>query len=189
MTKIGFLLASSLILVTGNALAEESQELGVYIAGAGGFTHWDDGNSIQNDWCCMDEEDYTYQVSAGYKFNRYFAMDARYNNLGTYSVGSENIELAAWSVNGVGIWPISTNGWELFGQLGLGQVNADASAIGHDKESMWTLGAGVRYSLTSNFSLSTQFDGYSFDTYKYGNPGSDRNAVYAWTFGAQYLFK
>jgi len=189
MTKLGFILASTLILLSGNALAEQSQELGVYIAGAGGWTHWDDDNAVPSDWCCMDDEDYAYQVSVGYKFNRYFAMDARYNGLGKYKIDSERVDFTAWSVNGVGIWPISDNGWELFGQLGLGAARADAGSIGRDNESMWTLGAGVRYSLTSNISLSTQFDAYSFDTYKYGNDSSARNIIYAWTVGAQYLFK
>jgi len=195
MTKLGFILASILIFVSGNALAEESKELGVYIAGAGGWTKWDDDNTITNDWCCMDDEDYNWQVSAGYKFNRYFAMDARYNWLGEYRIGEPNgntvekVDLAAWSVNGVGIWPISTNGWELFGQLGLGQMDVSTKNLGHDKDSMWTLGVGVRYSLNRHLSLSTQLDGYSFDTYKYGSSGSARNNVYAWTFGVQYIFE
>ena len=189
MTKIGFILASILIFVSGNALAKESQELGVYIAGAGGWTHWDDDNSIVNDYCCMDNQDYAYQVSVGYKFNKYFAMDARYNGLGNYSVASESVDITAWSVNGVGILPISNNGWELFGQLGLGNADVDAGSVGHDKESMWTLGAGVRYSLTANLSLSSQLDVYSFDTYKFGNGSSDRNYISAWTFGVQYIFK
>ena len=195
MTKLGFILASILIFVSGNALAEESKELGVYIAGAGGWTKWDDDNAIKNDYCCVDDEDYNLQVSAGYKFNRYFALDARYNYLGEYRIGEPNsnavekVKLTAWSVNGVGIWPISTNGWELFGQLGLGQTDVSTQTLGRDKESMWTLGVGVRYSLNRHLSLSTQLDGYSFDTYKYGENSSDRNNVYAWTFGIQYIFE
>jgi hypothetical protein len=189
MTKIGFILASILIFASGNALAEESKELGVYIAAAGGWTKWDDDNSLINDFCCVNDEDYAFQASAGYKFNRYFAMDARYNYLGEYSVGFEKIDFAAWSVNGIGILPISDNGWELFGQLGLGQIDASADAFGHDKGSMWNLGGGVRYSLNRHLSLSGQLDGYSFDTYKYGRDGSTRNAIYAMTFGVQYIFE
>jgi OOP family OmpA-OmpF porin len=189
MTKLGFTLASILIFMSGNALAEESKELGVYIAGAGGWTKWDDDNSITDDWCCMDDTDLTYQVSAGYKFNRYFALDARYTGLGKYDVGNERIDFAAWSVNGVGILPISNNGWELFGQLGLGQIDGDSRHIGHDKETMWTIGGGVRYSLNRHLSLSSQLDAYSFDTNKWGDGGSKRNYIGAFTLGIQYIFE
>ena len=189
MTKLGFILASILIFASGNALAEESKELGVYIGATGGWTKWDDDNSIPNDWCCVDDEDYAYQANAGYKFNRYFALDARYNYLGEYAVGDSKVDFTAWSLNGVGILPISDNGWELFGQLGMGQVTADARSIGRDTEGLYNLGAGVRYSLNRHLSLSTQLDAYSFNTYRYGDDGSVRNSIYTWTFGIQYIFE
>jgi len=189
MTKLGFILATTLLFASGNALAEESKELGVYIAGAGGWTKWDDDNSIKQDWCCMNDTDYAYQVSAGYKFNRYFALDARYTYLGDYRIEDSSIDFNAWSVNGVGIFPISNNGWELFGQLGLGQIDASASGIGHDKESMWTIGGGVRYSLNRHLSLSGQLDAYSFNTNKWGDGGSSRNYIGTFTLGIQYIFE
>jgi hypothetical protein len=189
MTKLGFILVSILIFMSGNAIAEESKELGVYIAGAGGWTKWDDDNSILEDYCCMDSEDMAFQVSAGYKFNRYFALDARYTWLGEYGVVVEHIDFAAWSVNGVGILPISNNGWELFGQLGLGQIDGSGRDIGHDKEGMWTIGGGVRYSLNQQLSLSGQLDAYSFNTNKWGDGGSKRNYIGAFTLCIQYIFE
>ncbi len=190
MTKLGFILATTLLFASGNALAEESKELGVYIAGAGGWTKWDDNNTIIQDYCCMDDKDVAFQVSAGYKFNRYFALDARYAYLGDYAIDESSIDFKAWSVNGVGILPISNNGWELFGQLGLGQMDASASNIGHDKESMWTIGGGVRYSLNRHLSLSGQLDAYSFNTKKWGaDDGGTRNYIGAFTLGIQYIFE
>ena len=189
MTKLGFTLVSILIFMSGNAIAEESKELGVYIAGAGGWAKWDDDNSITDDWCCMDDKDFAFQASAGYKFNSYFALDARYTYLGNYIVNSSSIDFNAWSINGVGIFPISNNGWELFGQLGLGQIDGSASSIGHDKESMWTIGGGVRYSLNQQLSLSSQLDAYSFNTNKLGDGGSNRNYIGAFTLGIQYIFE
>jgi hypothetical protein len=188
MTKLGLTLASILIFMSGSAIAEESKELGVYIAGAGGWTKWDDDNALPEQ-LGMDDEDYAYQVSAGYKFNRYFALDARYTWLGDYSIADESIDFAAWSVNGVGILPISNNGWELFGQLGLGQIDGDLGQLGHDKESMWTIGGGVRYSLNRKLSLSGQLDAYSFNTNKYNSDGSGRSYIGAFTLGVQYIFE
>ena len=189
MKKLGFLVASALLLVSGSALADQSKQIGVYIGATGGVSHWDDDNNIPEDWCCMDNEDLAWQINAGYKFNRHFALDGRYNWLGKFNIGSGSVDFEAWSLNGVGILPLGGGSWELFGQLGAGNIDVSSRSYGNAKETMWTLGGGVRYNLNRHLSLSGQLDAYSFSLNRIQEGGSARNYIGTATFGIQYIFE
>jgi len=181
MMNKGILIATALVLSSGSVMAEPSQQLGVYIAGAAGLTDWDDDNAFSN----TDDSDTVWQATAGYKFNGNFAVDARYAWLGEYSVGNQDVNFKAWSVNAVGIIPLPMDAWEIYGQLGLGRINGNGPL--DENEALITGGLGARYNLDSNLSLAGGVDFYSFSPDLNGK--SYDNMLYTLTAGIQYIFE
>jgi len=184
MMKKGFLLLGLIALAASNAMAEPAKQVGVYMGGNLGWTKWDDDNTLP-DHLGIEDEDISWQINTGYKFNRHFAMDARYIDLGKYKVVDDTWDFSAWTINAVGIIPLSNSGFELFGNAGLGRADIDTKCCGrNNKDTAASLGLGGRYSLNRNLSLSAQLDGY------YANYNDDfKNYIYAFTFGVQYIYE
>ena len=155
-----FTIAALLIAVCGVAGAAEPKPRGAYIgAAAGGSTFDDDGAFSAFD---VDDEDTSFQFYGGYKFFKYFAVEARYVDFGTFSLETVGVDVTATSIHAVGIVPFGTSGWELFGQLGVGQVNFEAPGVDED-ESTLAGGLGVRYSISESFSVAVQTDVYVWE--------------------------
>ena len=152
---IGFLLA-----VCAAASAAEPKARGFYIGGAGGISIYDEDGAFGN---FGDDEDNMYQVHAGYKILKYLAIEARYVDFGSFSVGFDDFDISAKSIHVVGIIPFGTSGWELFGQLGVGDVNIDVRGFSDFDESATAGGIGVRYHATQNFSIGVQTDVYVWE--------------------------
>lgn len=180
--KKGFLLAS-LLIFTGSALAAEPyKQIGVYIGANAGWSKWDDDNQLP-DHKGIDDNDITWQINAGYKFNRYFAVDARYMDLGKYDVVGTDVNFRAWSANAIGILPLSSN-WELFGEVGAGRIR-DKKESSLD-ETQYNLGGGIRWAINRHLSLSAQANMYRF---KIRELDDSHNHIYTFTGGIQYLFE
>ena len=142
----------------GFATADQSRASGGYIGGAFGVTVFDDGGFFAG--LNVDDEDTSLQLNGGYKILKHFAVEARYVDLGTYSVQGVNFDGTATSVHAIGIIPFGDSGWELFGQLGLGTLEIEAAGAPGFDEDVVGGGIGVRYSATQNFSLAVQTDVY-----------------------------
>lgn len=182
MTKKGFLIAGLLILASGYSFAEPAKPIGVYIGANAGWTWFDDDNALP-EHRGMNDTDITWQVNAGYKFNKNFAIDARYMDLGRYWVATPNTDLdyRSWTVNAVGILPLSNSGWEIFGNVGAGEIREVKTF--RETETVYSLGGGVRYSINRHLSLSGQGD-----IYRWSTSGYDFH-IYALSAGIQYIFE
>jgi OOP family OmpA-OmpF porin len=179
--KKGFLIAGLLVLASGSSYAEPAKQVGVYVGANAGWTWWDDDNALP-EHRGMNDTDITWQVNAGYKFNKNFAIDARYADIGRYWVfPNTDYNFRAWTVNAVGILPLSNSGWEVFGQAGAGQVREVKTF--RETETAYTVGAGVRYSINRQLSLSAQTDLYTWDS------NSFDNYIYTLAAGIQYIFE
>ncbi len=152
---IGFMLA-----ICAAANAAEPKERGFYIGAAGGQSIYDEDGAFGS---FGDDEDNMYQVHAGYKILKYLAVEARYVDMGSFSVGFDDIDISATSIHVVGIIPFGASGWELFGQLGFGDVSVDVLGLGDFDENAATGGIGVRYNATQNFSIGIQTDVYVWE--------------------------
>ena len=152
---IGFLLT-----VCATANAAEPKKSGFYIGAAGGQSIYDEDGAFGS---FGDDEDNVFQVHAGYKILKYLAVEARYVDMGSFSIGFDAIDISATSIHVVGIIPFGTSGWELFGQLGVGDVNIDVRGFGDFDESATAGGIGVRYNATQNFSIGIQTDVYVWE--------------------------
>ncbi len=102
------ILGSVLLGFCGFATAEESKSSGGYIGGAFGVTIFDDGGFFAG--LNLDDQDKSLQVNGGYKILKHFAVEARYVDLGTYSVQGVDLEATATSVHAIGIIPFGDSG-------------------------------------------------------------------------------
>lgn len=135
--------------------AAEPQQRGAYIGGAFGSSIFDDDGAFFA--LDFDDSDRSFQGHVGYRFLRYFAIEGRYTDYGTFSVQSIDLDAKVVSVHGVGIIPFGNSGWELFGQLGVGSLNVDF--LGTDEtETTFAGGIGVRYFASQTLSIGVQTD-------------------------------
>ncbi len=141
--KKAILCVCMLLLAISAASARDVNENGAYIGGAIGVTEFDDDGAFSG--LDLDDSDTSLEIYGGYKFFKYFAVEARLMDLGSYRV--EFVEFDTWaaSVHAVGIIPFGESGWELFGQLGIGQINLDASGIDDEDESMGSADTGATH--------------------------------------------
>ena len=153
----------SLTLLASPALGAAPKEKGFFIGGAFGTTEFDDDGAFS--WLRFDDTDTSITLSAGYKFFRYFAVEARYADLGTYTISSgfarESFDLSVVSAHAVGIIPFGQSGWEIYGQLGLGRIDVECGGCGD--ETAGSAGLGVRFSPAAQFAVGVQIDAYAWE--------------------------
>jgi hypothetical protein len=154
-------LIAILLLASGAATAREAKDKGAYVGGAFGVTSFEDDNALQG--VPFDDSDTSAQIYGGYKFLRYFALEGRLLNLGTYGDAFGDFEATAVTVNAVGIVPFGQTDWEFFGQLGLGRINLDPSVGEDEDETVGSAGIGFRVTPIEHLSISIQFDAYAWE--------------------------
>ena len=178
------MLACVLLVICNNATAESSKHKGAYLGAGFGISTFDDDGAFSG--FNFDDEDNSIQIYAGYKFMQYLAVEARYNDFGTFSLNTVGFDVSALSAHAVGIKPFGESGWELFGQLGLGVVTFDISGFGDEDETAVAAGIGVRFSPSPKFSLAIQTDVYVWEDTSLG-PVFDL-AVGGTQLSIQYIF-
>ena len=154
-----------LVLSWGIADAAAPAEKGAYIGAGFGITTLEDDGLFNRS--TVDDSDSGFGIFGGYKFFKYLAVEARYTDFGTFTVDGLGIDTSVVSIHAVGIIPFAESGWELFGQLGLGEV--DISIPGDSTtESVGSAGLGVRYSFSENLSVGLQTDAYAYEEEDFG---------------------
>jgi OOP family OmpA-OmpF porin len=153
----------------------------------------------------FDERDSAWKLYLGYQFNRNFAFEAGYTDFGKFSLSTAttgpaanvggNIRAYAWSLDAVGLAPVSTR-FTLFGKLGLQRWDTEApvaaanagaasSATLGARGNDWKLGVGARYDLSRNV-------GVRFEWERFVNVGdsaaSGRGNIDLIAIGLQYRF-
>jgi hypothetical protein len=131
-----------------------------------------------------DEEGTSWGVGAGYRFNRYLALEASYVNLGTLNATHtinmspffgggtltfhRELETAGPALAAFGILPVADS-WELFVRAGIlfadtdltARINGSRNSISFDSEPT-TLGAGAQFDWQDHWSARLEFQ-RSFD--------------------------
>jgi OOP family OmpA-OmpF porin len=183
-----FLLALGVLLVSALAHAVPPLERGGYIGGGIGASELDDDNFfVDNGADLRDDEDSALQLLGGYRFNRHFAVEGRYVDLGEFDVDGFDLDVDAVSVHAVLLIPIGNDGWELYGQLGLGRINVEI--LGDDQEeTVGSAGLGVRYFATENLGIGLSFDGYAWEEDDSPNGRDYDIAVTSAVLRVEYIF-
>ena len=164
-TGLAILGMASTLVFTGPTLA---QDTGFYVGGALGQTSFD--VDCTGTTSC-DDKDSSWKIFGGYQFNKHFALEFGYADLGettaSVSVPPFNVNLAleatVWDLVAVGSLPIADR-FSIFGKIGLYRADTDingtvpglGSASESDSNTDLTFGVGARYDFTRN--LGVRFD-------------------------------
>jgi OOP family OmpA-OmpF porin len=102
------------LLSGGFAVPAAAQETGLYAGGSIGYSQSKDICDAVNPQVTCDDNDTAWRAFAGYQFNRYFALELGFANLGEASgsgaPGSFSVESKeAWDLTGLFTMPVATN--------------------------------------------------------------------------------
>jgi hypothetical protein len=178
--------AAALVLSSGLAQAQDAERHGWYGGLDIGYTKLgvsggDVDGALANQGAAgtssLDTSDKAFGVDGGYRFNRYWAAEAAWESLGSYTYSSNTgvdtingkFKATALSLAGVGFYPFSPN-WSVYGKAGLAytQAKLDASsttgatAVSGASHSGANLvyGAGVRYDFDGPYFAKLGWDRY-----------------------------
>ena len=102
-------LAGFVILALGSAaFAEPAKERGGYIGGGLAATTFDDGGAFAG--LDFDDSDSGSGIFGGYKFFKHMAVEARYNDFGTFTLEGFGVDVSSLSIHAVGIIPFGNSG-------------------------------------------------------------------------------
>jgi hypothetical protein len=169
------LVAFLLLTVSATASAEAPNANGAYLGVSGGVAIADADGAF----FLEDDQDTTVQVYLGFKFIKYFAVEARIADFGSYSDGFDSLDLSSMSLHAIGFIPFGESGWELFGQIGAAQMKQSVNGAS-DKDNAATLGLGVRWHINPKIAVAIQVDAYVWQN---SNVGSE----YDLSVGAETL--
>ncbi len=115
-----------------------------------------------------DDRDNAWKGFGGYQFNRYFAVEGGYLDLGRASVagtgGTLSSDSTAWQASLVGSLPLGQQ-FALIGKVGVARTETDTiSTIGgtpvaaNDRNTDPTYGLGLRYDFTKAFGVRGEWE-------------------------------
>ncbi len=136
-----------------------------------------------------DRNEFGFKVFGGYQFNRYFALEGGYFNMGKFSFKANTVpagtldgslKLQGGDVDAIGLLPI-TKQFSLFGRVGLTYADATDSFNGtgavhpldpspSKREFNYKLGLGAQYQITPSLALRAEVERYRIDD-AVGNKG------------------
>ena len=150
----------------------------------------------------LDDDSTGWKVFGGYQFNKNWAAELAYTDLGKfsfeadvtvspYATGTEigKAKPACWSLSAVGILPVGNN-FSLLGKAGICRWDDHASVVypatgtvepvestGTDL----TFGLGAKYDATRNLGVRAEWE-------RFNNVVHDRESVDLWSLSLQYSF-
>ena len=194
MKTTPIILAAAIATCAFDALAQQRAQpvdSGFYLSGSWGQAKVDiDNAAIDADLRAAgaassstrsDDQASAWKAAFGYQFNRHFALEVSYLDLGDYTINTVTtgpaaniagrIDGKAWSLDAIGILPLSPQ-FDVFGKIGVHRWDIDANyaaiiggAVGSTSASAdgtdWKFGLGARWNLTRNFGLQLEWDRYN----------------------------
>jgi OOP family OmpA-OmpF porin len=156
MKSIKALLAVAALGFAGAAAAQQPSLSSVYVGGTIGQAEYKDGC---NNLAGCDEKDTAWRILGGYQFNRHFAAELGYHDLGEASAPAGATEGSAWELVGIGALPI-VDKLSVYGKLGVYRGELESPA-GKETNSDLTYGAGLQYDFLKNVGLRGEWQRYS----------------------------
>lgn len=145
-------LAVSALFFAGAAAAQQPGLSSVYIGGTIGQAEYKDGGG-------GDDKDTAWRILGGYQFNRYFAAELGYHNLGEASAAGGALEGTAWELVGIGAYPI-VDKLSVYGKLGVYRGELEAPGAEETNTDL-TFGVGLQYEVLKNVGLRGEWQRYS----------------------------
>lgn len=180
MKSVKALLAIAALAFAGSAAAQQPSLSSVYIGGTIGQAEYKDGCSGV---AGCDEKDTAWRILGGYQFNRYFAAELGYHNLGEASAPAGAIEGTAWELVGIAAYPLA-NQFSVYGKLGV--YRGELEGPGADEtNSDLTYGVGLQYDFLKNVGVRGEWQRYS----KMGGGAIVETDVDVLSIGVVYRFQ
>jgi OOP family OmpA-OmpF porin len=180
MKSIKALFAVGTLAVAGAVSAQTPSLSSAYIGGTIGQAEYKDG-------CAgiagCDEKDTAWRLLAGYQFNRYFAAEIGYHNLGEASAPAGSVEGTAWELVGIGAYPIIDK-LSVYGKLGVYRGELEAPGAEETNTDL-TYGAGLQYDVLKNVGVRGEWQRYS----KMGGGAIGETDVDVLSVGVVYRFQ
>jgi OOP family OmpA-OmpF porin len=161
--------ACAAALCVAPAFAQAQQETAWYLgAGIGQSKAKDACNGFGGTGTSCDDKDTAFKLFGGYEFNRNFALELGYNDLGKakaqFGPNTAEIKSKAWELVGIGSYPFG-NGFSAYGKLGFYRAKSDGStsvgASASETNNDWTVGLGGRYDFTRNMGVRAEWQRYN----------------------------
>lgn len=113
----------------------------------------------------FDDEQDLYGVSAGYQFNRFFALEADYVDFGKFGEDDVRSDLKGLSLSAKGRLPL-TEAFGIYGKVGAFASDMEVSAF--DEEETYDqvspfVGAGVDFMVTPSLTAFAEYNRYNVD--------------------------
>jgi OOP family OmpA-OmpF porin len=152
------------------AVPASAQDTGFYVgASIGQSEAGETCTGVAGPGVSCDDKDTAWRILAGYQFNRNFAAEFGYTDLGEVSAsgpgGSVSVETTAWELVGVGLLPL-VDKFSAYGKIGLYRAETDATvnvpgfASASESNTDLTFGIGARYDFTRNLGVRAEWQRY-----------------------------
>ena len=143
------------------------------------------GRSDSNlDGVVIDNKDRAWKGFGGYQFNRYFAVEGGFIDLGRTTTPGASLDSKALHASAVGSLPL-TEQFALTGKAGLARTETEFSTGGSDQNTEPTYGLGLRYDFTRQLGIRGEWERYRASN----NPFSGKNDIDVFTINAIYRFR
>jgi OmpA-OmpF porin, OOP family len=180
MKHIKTILAIAALAFAGSTAAQQPSMSSVYLGGTIGQSESKDGcNNVPN----CDDKDTAWRILGGYQFNRYFAAELGYHDLGEASTPAGAVEGTAWELVGIGSYPI-VDKFSVYGKLGLYRGELEAPGA-EETNSDLTYGVGLQYDFLKNVGVRGEWQRYS----KMGGGNITETDVDVLSVGVVYRFQ
>ena len=171
MKSIRFGILAASIVFSGTAFADA-----FYAGGGGGQSDVD----VDTGFSSFSDTDTGWKIFGGYMFNKYFAVEGAWVDLGDFSdtvidpvlflPGKAKLELEGLAVSAVGSYPIN-EAFTIFGKLGIWAWDSEVKLslfglpIKADEDGTDVMfGAGGSYHFTKNISVRAEWERFKADS-------------------------
>ncbi|MDR2188468.1 MAG: outer membrane beta-barrel protein [Azonexus sp.] len=212
---------AALALAVASSAAMAADDSGVYVLASIGQSKFKDyppkmsAEDIEDGLLANgDDKDTAWKLQVGYQFNKYFALEGGYFDLGEASQklsipdanisGKETYESNGFNLSAVGMLPLGDSGFSLFGKLGVftAKTKQKLSLVEDGdtyRESLSDRKTGVIYGLGALYNITPQLAiRAEYEIYNKVDPGSktidgekvsgDDSKVNVWSVGLSYRF-
>lgn len=170
---------SAMLGFAGNAAAQ-SDPASWYIGGTLGRSDFKDG--CQGLGSC-DKKDTAWRILGGYQFNRNFAAEIGYHNLGKASAPGLDTKANAVELVGIGALPL-VDRFSVYGKLGAYRGELKTAAAKKTSSDV-TYGAGLQYDFTKAVGVRGEWQRYN----KMGGGALAKTDVDVLSVGVVYRFQ
>jgi OOP family OmpA-OmpF porin len=180
MKSLKGLFAVAALAIAGSVAAQTPSLSSAYIGGTIGQSEYKDGCNGLTD---CDEKDTAWRILGGYQFNRYFAAELGYHDLGQVSASGATVDGTAWELVGIGAYPIIEK-LSVYGKLGL--YRGELEGLGaKETNSDVTYGVGLQYDVLKSVGVRGEWQRYS----KMGGGAIGETDVDVLSAGVVYRFQ